>query len=192
MTSDKFQHERPLPEDPLTEMEMGLAQARNAAHTLKRDRFELLSAYLDGEVTAAERHQVQEWLATDPAVQQLHLRLLHLRQGFQSLSVPQVEQPTEQTVRRVFAKIDRRPMQRLVLTGGMVAAVAIAALSGLFSGSRWQVAESPQATPAIALQTTPEPQLDTASEPLMIALNRPIIEIPKASPSVPNKVMDMR
>jgi len=28
---------------------------------LKRDRFELLSAYLDGEVTAAQRQQVEDW-----------------------------------------------------------------------------------------------------------------------------------
>lgn len=33
---------------------------------LKRDRFELLSAYLDGEVTSSERHQVEDWLRSDP------------------------------------------------------------------------------------------------------------------------------
>ena len=31
----------------------------------KRGFFELLSAYLDGEVTATERKQVEEWLSTD-------------------------------------------------------------------------------------------------------------------------------
>jgi len=36
---------------------------------LKRDRFELLSAYLDGEVTAAQRQQVEDWLGNDPEVQ---------------------------------------------------------------------------------------------------------------------------
>jgi anti-sigma factor RsiW len=34
------------------------------------ERFELLSAYLDGEVTASERKQVEAWLATDRAFQQ--------------------------------------------------------------------------------------------------------------------------
>ncbi len=37
----------------------------------QRDRFELLSAYLDGEVTAAERRQIEQWLATEPEVQSL-------------------------------------------------------------------------------------------------------------------------
>uniref|UniRef100_A0ACD5GTL5 Anti-sigma factor family protein n=1 Tax=Desertifilum tharense IPPAS B-1220 TaxID=1781255 RepID=A0ACD5GTL5_9CYAN len=37
-----------------------------ALDMLKRDRFELLSAYLDGEVTASERQQVENWLDTDP------------------------------------------------------------------------------------------------------------------------------
>jgi len=34
----------------------------------KRDCFELLSAYLDGEVTATERRQVEEWLSTDASI----------------------------------------------------------------------------------------------------------------------------
>ncbi|MEL6165322.1 MAG: zf-HC2 domain-containing protein, partial [Cyanobacteria bacterium J06628_3] len=49
-----------------------------AKNMVKRDRFELLSAYLDGEVTAAERRQVEEWLANDSSVQNLHKRLLSL------------------------------------------------------------------------------------------------------------------
>lgn len=32
----------------------------------KRDRFELLSAYLDGEVSATERKQVEDWLQPTP------------------------------------------------------------------------------------------------------------------------------
>lgn len=46
----------------------------------KRDTFERLSAYLDGEVTAAERQQVEAWLATDSEAQRLYQRLLNLRQ----------------------------------------------------------------------------------------------------------------
>lgn len=34
----------------------------------QRDRFELLDAYHDGEVTAAEQRQIEQWLATDPEV----------------------------------------------------------------------------------------------------------------------------
>lgn len=52
-----------------------------AIDMVKRDRFELLSAYLDGELTAAERRQVEELLANDQAVKCLYVRLLKLRQG---------------------------------------------------------------------------------------------------------------
>jgi hypothetical protein len=45
----------------------------------KRDRFELLSAYLDGEVSPEERRLVTTWLADDPETQCLYQRLLHLR-----------------------------------------------------------------------------------------------------------------
>lgn len=34
---------------------------------LHRDRFELLSAYIDHEVTADERRQVEAWINEDPA-----------------------------------------------------------------------------------------------------------------------------
>ncbi len=40
----------------------------------KRDRFELLSAYLDGEVIAAKRQQIEDWLRNDPGVQYLYVR----------------------------------------------------------------------------------------------------------------------
>ena len=46
-------------------------ESTGAMRMMKRDGYELLSAYLDGEVTAAERKQVEEWLANDPTVQSL-------------------------------------------------------------------------------------------------------------------------
>lgn len=55
---------------------------------VQRDRFEMLSAYMDGEVTADERRTVEEWLANDPTVQKLHSRLLRLRQTFQAMPIP--------------------------------------------------------------------------------------------------------
>ena len=41
----------------------------------KRDCFELLSAYLDGEVTATERKQVEEWFSTDTSVKCLYKKI---------------------------------------------------------------------------------------------------------------------
>jgi hypothetical protein len=39
-------------------------------------------------------------------------------------------------------------------------------------------------------QLAQTPKQDTASEPLMIAVNRPVIEIPKAAVATPEKLME--
>jgi anti-sigma factor RsiW len=155
------------------------ADARSAGpETIQRDRFELLSAYLDGEVTAAERRQVEEWLTTDPTVQRLHSRLLKLRQGFQSLPVPVPEQSVQHTVDQVFNRVERRPRLRLIWGGAAIAAAAAAALlTGLplGRGPVPQMAERPQTPPSTAV----------TSEPLMIALDKPLVPLSKASVAAP-------
>lgn len=139
---------------------------------LKRDRFELLSAYLDGEVTADERRQVDQWLKDDPVVQQLYGRLLRLRQGVKGLPVPS-EQSVEAAVQQVFGRIRRR-YQHLFAWGSVaVAAVCVGALFGDMGVGRY----SPQ--------MVQDPQEPLPSEALMIALDHPIIEIPKAPLSEP-------
>lgn len=55
-----------------------------------RDRFELLTAYLDSEVTAAERQQIQDWLRTDLEVQRLYARALQLRSKWQVIPTQQL------------------------------------------------------------------------------------------------------
>jgi hypothetical protein len=147
---------------------------------LKRDRFELLSAYLDGEVTAAERKQVEEWLATDPVVQKLYDRLLKLRQSLRTLPTPAVEKPIEQTVEQVFARIDRRPKLAVVWggAGAAVAALFMAAVTGVFSGGH-----SP--APQVAHSSADSPTV--APEVMMIALDRPVVNIPKAAIADPGK-----
>ena len=136
---------------------------------LKRDRFELLSAYLDGEVTATERQQVECWLATDPEVQRLYARLLKLRQGLRTLPVPAVEQPVEQTIQEVFGRLDRR-RSRLDVIWGSVAVAAV--FIGAITGGRQFIG------PQLAQSTKPAA---VAVEPLMVALNTPVVEIPKAA-----------
>ena len=98
---------------------------------VKRDRFELLSAYLDGEVTAAERRQVEEWLANDPSVQSLHKRLLSLRQGLRNLPVPQSEKSIQETVDSVMTRLRRRTRKAWMLGGAAVAACVISSLASL-------------------------------------------------------------
>ncbi len=141
-----------------------------------RDRFELLSAYLDGEVTASERKQVEEWLSTDPSVQQLHARLLKLRSAFRSLPAPAPVQSVEKTVDQVLAKVDRRPRFRLVWGGAAIAAAFMGAVS-LFSVRQPQIAEvNPPQQPAVQAQKQP-----TNPDDLMVALDRPVVSIKVAN-----------
>lgn len=136
----------------------------------KRDCFELLSAYLDGEVSATERKQVEDWLATDPNIQCLYKRLLNLRQGLRNIPVPAASQPVDVTVDQVFSRLESRRRKPILVWGGTaIAAALIAAVSGVFGNQNaWspQVANSP---------ATPD------SEALTIALSEPVIQIPKVS-----------
>jgi Putative zinc-finger len=154
--------------------------AVNALDAEKRDRFELLSAYLDGEVTADEKRQVEALLETDPAMQRLHTRLMKLRHSFRTLPVPPSEQPVEQMVEQVFARIERKPRRMIAWGGAAIAAVFVGALIGLVPRHEF--------IPSIARVS--QPQEAVPSQGLMIALDRPVIEIPKAAVSTPNQGLE--
>ncbi|HEY9648921.1 MAG TPA: zf-HC2 domain-containing protein [Chroococcidiopsis sp.] len=143
---------------------------------LKRDRFELLSAYLDGEVTAAERRQVDDWLAHDPTVQCLYERLIKLRQGMRAIPVPPREVDVEQTVQQVMTRVHHRP--RLVLTwgGAAIAAVFLGILSNHMPMEPSDFGQQVAVTPNVV-----QPTAGTDGEALMIALDHPIVEIPVAA-----------
>jgi negative regulator of sigma E activity len=164
---------------------------RNDKHTnestgamcmMKRDGFELLSAYLDGEVTVAERKQVEEWLANDPAIQSLYAQQVKLRQGLRALPVPPPQQPIEETVQQVMKRLHHRFITRWMFGGVAIAACVIGAVSGLIINGEGR-------TPHLAYkQTTTEPikQAQTGStpatgSPLMVAINNPVVPIPKAA-----------
>lgn len=153
-------------------------EATKEMDSQQRDRFELLSAYLDGEVTATERTRVQELLATDADMQRLHARLLKLRQGLHKLPVPSAEATPQETAQQVFARLDRRRTQRTVFWGGAaIAAMVVSAFSGIIPGTRSLV-------PQIAVLPKPEP-------PLMISLNQPVIDIPKAPVALPENSVEL-
>jgi anti-sigma factor RsiW len=149
---------------------------------VKRDRFELLSAYLDGEVTAIERRQVEEWLANDASVQCLYARLLKLRQGLRTLPVPTAQESTEATVQQVLTRLRRRSRLNWMAGGAAVAACVIGAVSSLIPGSFYvpQLAQRPQKEP---IQTSSASIIPPS--PLMVGLNNPVIEIPKAAVASP-------
>lgn len=146
-----------------------------ALDNLKRDRFELLSAYLDGEVTADERRQVETWLDNDPKVQRLYTRLLKLRQSLRTMPVPASDQSAEQIAERVVARLQRRPKRTFVWGGMAIAALFVSAIVGTLPRHDFapSVANAPQ-TEKAASKAVP-------NEGLMIALDRPVIQMPTKS-----------
>ncbi|MEH1938594.1 MAG: transcriptional regulator [Nostoc sp.] len=172
-----------LPQDLPDEMAKHTNESTGLMDMVKRDRFELLSAYLDGEVTAIERRQVEEWLANDASVQCLYARLLKLRQGLRTLPVPTAQQSPEARVQQVLTRLRRRSRLNWMLGGAAVAACVIGAVSGLVPGlgSRTpQLAQRPQIEP---IQTSSVSMVPPS--PLMVGLNNPVIEIPKAAVASP-------
>ncbi len=151
-----------------------------AMDMVKRDRFELISAYLDGEVSATERKQVEEWLVNDQSAKTLYNRLLKLRQSLRTLPIPESQQPIEETVEKVLGKLQRRRLRLAGLFGGAaIAACAFGALSGIFSGDSigTQFASKP-ASQSVATKLN-------SSKTLMVALNQPVFPIPKTAEVAP-------
>lgn len=127
----------------------------------KRDRFELLSAYLDGEVTPSERQYVLCWLRDDPSARCLYNRLLTLRQGLRTQTCPPNSSP-ESTLNGVLHSLNRRLRLATMATAGVVAMGIIQVLSADMGGSAgpWRGA------------------LVAQPEALHIALDQPAFPIP--------------
>jgi anti-sigma factor RsiW len=149
------------------------------------EQFELLSAYLDGEVSAAERKQVEAWLDSNPKVRQTYQRLLTLQNGLKAMPVSAPSIQSEQLAQNVMKRVDRS--RHLWVWGGIgtVAAVVIGSLSGLLGGQSWDVktAQQPlQGQPTFSAPSISTVQTDlnavTPNATLMIALDRPPVEIP--------------
>ncbi|WGV26794.1 anti-sigma factor family protein [Halotia branconii] len=171
-------------------MDQHTNESTGAMDMMKRDRFELLSAYLDGEVTAAESRQVEEWLDNDASVQCLYARLLKLRQGLRTLPVPAAQQSPEVTVQQVMARLDRRSRLAWLFGGAAVAACVIGAVSGLLPGGESRTLQLAQKPKAESTQVTTTP--GSSASPLMVTLNNPVIEIPKAAVASPEKPVNLQ
>ncbi len=166
----------------------GISQHTNestgAMDMVKRDRFELLSAYLDGEVTASESRQVEEWLKNDASVQCLYSRLLNLRRGLRAVPVPTAQQPPEVTAAQVLKRVSRRSRTVWAFGGTALAACVIGAMSGLLGGE-FKIPQLARQQPVEPTQLAATPVI--LSSPLMVALNNPVIEIPKAAIASPEQ-----
>lgn len=129
------------------------------------ERFELLSAYLDGEVTPSERQQVEAWLSHDPAFQHQYRQMQQIQQAIPRMTVPS-SQSAQALSAGVFGKIDRQRNRKLFwMGGGALVATLVATFTGLGS-----------------LFGDNNPQLQFAKgkapAPLMLALNDPILAMP--------------
>jgi anti-sigma factor RsiW len=132
------------------------------------ERFELLSAYLDGEATATERQQVEALLATDRDFHRQYHQMQRMQVAIAGIPVPKSDRSVAHLADAVFTKIDRRRQRNLTrwIGGSAIAATlvtALAGIGGLFgtNNAQWQMANKAN-TPA----------------PLMVALNDPILSIP--------------
>lgn len=127
--------------------------------------FELLSAYLDSEVTPSERKQVEQLLKSDPQTQQLYKRLQLLRDGFQNLPSPEPQYSSQELANHVFTRIDQesKTRKRWFWGGTAIAAMLIASLATMLAQPNKPILKFAE---------------EEETESLMIALNRPLIEIP--------------
>ncbi|MEG3861297.1 anti-sigma factor family protein [Microcoleus sp. herbarium12] len=160
--------------------------------TMMRDRFELLSAYIDGEVTAAERRQVEEWLTNDPTTKRLYSRLMMMQQGFASMPVPASQQSAQDLAAKVLRRVERKSKQTWVFGGGAIAALLVAVVSGVAGGRHFfapEFARSPETAESdrliVALN---EPVVEIVNpNDLMLGVNAPVMDIPKAAVASPHK-----
>lgn len=142
-----------------------LQKGQNTAQERAMDRFEMLSAYLDGEMTATERKEIQQWLEEDAKAQNLYQRLLELRRQMQFIPFTSTEESAHSISKQVFRRLDQRKrQQKLLWGGGAMAALFIGFCSQILTGSNSFV-------PRIANSNQ--------SESLMVVINEPVVPIPK-------------
>jgi anti-sigma factor RsiW len=146
------------------------------------EKFELMSAYLDGEVTASERQQVEKWLQNDAIFKAQYQRMQGMHQAVSHLPVAEPVVPVMVLADQVFAKISERRQSRWLKIGGAAVAATLVAvgtgLSGIWGGSSNavpQLAKLSLPTAVLAkLEIIPNPA------PMMVALNNSIVNIPQS------------
>jgi anti-sigma factor RsiW len=144
---------------------------RQTGRTLA-EQFELLSAYVDDEVTTSERYEVEALLESDEAFAHQYRQMLRIQTSLPAMSVPSTSQSPEELALAVFAEIDRPRKRKLSIVGvGAIAAgflSVVAGLTGLIGGNDRQ----------------PQFANGNAPAPIMVALNDPILSIPVKSEGI--------
>ena len=158
---------------------MSANQIFDNSMTISQERFELLSAYIDGEVTNTEEQMVEQWLSDDVDFRRLYHQQIKLRQLLVDLPVPvaansSVKAETNVMINRVFAEIDKRSQRRKWKLAGF--GVSVAAVVGIF-GSMFTFNSSPQFSPVANSIKNPT---TTVEEPVLIAMEEPLVPLPKS------------
>jgi anti-sigma factor RsiW len=167
------------------------------------EQFELLSAYLDGEILPTERRQVEHLLDHDEMFQHTYRRMMRLREMMKALPVPTQEAARADDITdQVLARVGGRSRRTLTLWGGMgiaIAAGCVAVFSNVLSGRSPVVPEIATTNStdfqhplerAETLMQQASQFVEHASsssflapdpDSLVIALDKPIVEIPSDS-----------
>lgn len=137
---------------------------------MQPDRFDLLSAYLDNEVTPEERALVEEWLESDPEIRAEYEELLALHHHWQSAPRPQPSIAIAELESKVWAACEKQHRRRQAIYwsgGSAIAALFVGAVT--FLGGDWQ--SDPQGSSLV----------EVPDDSLLIVVHRPAIEIPQAA-----------
>jgi anti-sigma factor RsiW len=158
---------------------MSANQISNNAMKTPEERFELLSAYIDGEVSESEEQLVEQWLSEDVDFRRLYQQQMKLRQLLIDLPVPvaansSVKAETEVMIDRVMAEIDKRSQRRKWKLAGI--GISVAAVVGVF-GSMFTFNSNPQFSP---VANSVKPSTPAAEEPVLIAMEEPLVPLPKS------------
>jgi anti-sigma factor RsiW len=161
---------------------MSANQIFNSSMMIPEERFELLSAYIDGEVTDAEEQLVEQWLSDDINFRRLYQQQLKLRQLLIDLPVPvaahsSAKLETDVMINRVMAEIDKRSQRRKWKLAGI--GISVAAVVGIF-GSLFTFNSSPQFSPVANSIKSPA---QVKEEPILIAMEEPLVPLPKSMSS---------
>jgi predicted anti-sigma-YlaC factor YlaD len=161
-----------------------LDNGQNGGQNGGLEKFELLSAYLDGEVTMAERKQVDLWLQEDASFKAMYSKMRGMHTAIEQIPLPPVTESINKFADQVFAKIDqRRQFKFLKVVGGACVAGMVAAgavFTATFQGSNHQLQMAKSVLPTSVPNSL---SILVKPAPLMVALNDSIVQIS------PNKVV---
>ncbi|MGD1852438.1 MAG: anti-sigma factor family protein [Cyanophyceae cyanobacterium] len=146
-----------------SELKQDLQPISDGGDAVPFEQFELVSAYLDNEVTAEERLQVERWLAADPKIQALYVDLGGIGESLKQAPVP-IACSAEETLAGVMGRVQKRQVKRRIWSGSVIAAGLAVAVGSVFVGLKQPGMQFAQNAPG-SLESSPTSSLQIASSP---------------------------